>query len=108
MPRLDASLHDALLMFFCEMITPKHVSSPACVCGRIAVLILVQAERDVSLRQADFTPYEGKSVMAAVVDGDAAAAPSHDADLALALQMQEVRSGCASSQHQSQNPVPRS
>ena len=41
--------------------------------------------------QADFTPYEGKSVAAAVVDPESAAAQDHDMDLALALQMQEVR-----------------
>jgi hypothetical protein len=44
-------------------------------------------------RQADFTPYEGKSVTGVILDADAAAAQNHDADLALALQMQEVRSG---------------
>ena len=40
--------------------------------------------------QADFTPYEGKSVAAAVIDPESAAVQDHDMDLALALQMQEV------------------
>ena len=43
--------------------------------------------------QADFTPYEGKSAAAAVIDPESAAAQDHDMDLALALQMQEVRAG---------------
>ena len=41
--------------------------------------------------QADFTPYEGKSVGGAIADAGSAAAQNHDMDLALALQMQEVR-----------------
>ena len=40
--------------------------------------------------QADFTPYEGKSAAAAIINSGASAAQNHDADLALALQMQEV------------------
>ncbi len=43
--------------------------------------------------QADFTPYEGKSGAAPVTDPDLAAVQDHDMDLALALQMQEVRAG---------------
>ena len=46
--------------------------------------------------QADFTPYEGKSVAAAVIDPDSAAVQDHDMDLAIALQMQEVRLPMAS------------